>query len=49
MLMAMLPSLRLTLSMATPNTVNGNAENWKPYHSLGQCWYASVGIKYFFN
>lgn len=36
-------------TFSTPNTVNGNAENWKPYHSLGQCWYASVGIKYFFN
>ena len=36
-------------TFSTPNTINGNAENWKPYHSLGQCWYASVGIKYFFN
>ena len=36
-------------TFSTPSTINGNTENWKPYHSLGQCWYASVGIKYFFN
>ena len=34
---------------STPTTVNGNTKKWTPYHSLGQCWYASVGIKYFFN
>ena len=36
-------------TFSTPSTINGNTENWKPYHSLGQCWYASIGIKYFFN
>ena len=34
---------------STPSTVSGNTEKWTPYHSLGQCWYASVGVKYFFN
>ena len=34
---------------STPKTINGNTETWKPYHSLGQCWNASVGVKYFFN
>ena len=34
---------------STPSTVSGNTKKWNPYHSLGQCWYASVGVKYFFN
>ena len=34
---------------STPAAINGNTSSWKPYHSLGQCWYASIGIKYFFN
>ena len=34
---------------STPKAINGNTETWKPYHSLGQCWYASIGVKYFFN
>ena len=34
---------------STPSTINGRTEMWKPYHTLGQCWYASIGIKYFFN
>ena len=34
---------------STPKAINGNTKTWKPYHALGQCWYASVGIKYFFN
>ncbi len=36
-------------TFSTPQSINGNTELWKPYHSLGQCWYASVGVKYFFN
>jgi hypothetical protein len=36
-------------TFSTPKAINGNSENWKPFHSLGQCWYASIGIKYFFN
>lgn len=34
---------------STPAAINGDTTKWKPYHSLGQCWYASIGIKYFFN
>ncbi|MBR1879309.1 MAG: TonB-dependent receptor, partial [Prevotella sp.] len=34
---------------STPAAINGNTTKWKPYHSLGQCWYASIGVKYFFN
>ena len=34
---------------STPKAVNGNVSIWKPTHAIGQCWYASVGIKYFFN
>lgn len=34
---------------STPSAVNGNTMTWAPLHSLGQCWYASVGIKYMFN
>ena len=36
-------------TFSTPGTISGNTSRWNPYHSLGQCWYASVGIKYFFN
>jgi hypothetical protein len=36
-------------TFSTPKTVSGNTKKWNPYHTLGQCWYASVGIKYFFN
>ena len=34
---------------STPKSINGNTANWKPYHTIGQCWYASIGVKYFFN
>ena len=34
---------------STPSKINGNTKTWIPYHSLGQCWYASIGIKYLFN
>ena len=34
---------------STPKKINGNTKTWIPYHSLGQCWYASIGIKYLFN
>ena len=36
-------------TFSTPKAINGNTTVWKPYHNIGQCWYASVGIKYFFN
>jgi len=34
---------------STPAAINGDTDMWKPYHTLGQCWYASIGVKYFFN
>ena len=36
-------------TFSTPAAVNGDVKTWAPYHSLGQCWYASIGIKYLFN
>ncbi len=34
---------------STPKAVSGNLETFVPYHGIGQCWYASIGIKYMFN
>ena len=34
---------------STPKAVNGNLQTFVPYHAIGQCWYASIGIKYMFN
>ena len=34
---------------STPKAVNGNTKTWTPNHAIGQCWYASIGLKYFFN
>ena len=36
-------------TFSTPAAVNGNVQMWNPSVSLGQCWYASIGIKYMFN
>ena len=36
-------------TFSTPKDVNANTKTWTPYHAVGQCWYASVGIKYIFN
>ena len=36
-------------TFSTPSAVNGNVKSFVPYHSIGQCWYASIGIKYCFN
>ncbi len=33
---------------STPNSVNGSVETFVPNHSIGQCWYASVGLRYIF-
>ena len=33
----------------TPSYINSNTVTWKPNPSVGQCWNASVGIKYIFN
>ena len=36
-------------TFSTPKAINGNTKTWTPNYSLSQCWYASVGIKYYFN
>ena len=36
-------------TFSTPKAVSGNTEIWKRSHTIGQCWYASIGIKYIFN
>lgn len=36
-------------TFSTPSSINGNTQTFTPNHSLGQCWYALIGIKYFFN
>ena len=36
-------------TFSTPAAYNANTETFVPYHAIGQCWYASVGIKYMFN
>ena len=36
-------------TFSTPKEVNGNTETWTRSHAIGQCWYASVGVKYIFN
>jgi len=33
---------------STPNAVSGSTKTFVPYHGIGQCWYASVGLRYFF-
>ncbi len=34
---------------STPKAVNGDLKTFVPNTAIGQCWYASVGIKYMFN
>jgi hypothetical protein len=36
-------------TFSTPKAINGSTETFVPYHSLGQCWYASIGLRYMFN
>ena len=36
-------------TFSTPSSINGNTKTFTPSYSLGQCWYALIGIKYFFN
>ena len=36
-------------TFSTPSAVNPNTEVWNKSIAIGQCWYASVGIKYMFN
>jgi hypothetical protein len=34
---------------STPASINGNTKTFTPSYAIGQCWYALIGIKYFFN
>ena len=36
-------------TFSTPSSIKGNTETFTSSYSLGQCWYASIGIKYIFN
>ena len=36
-------------TFATPDAISGSTPTFTANHALGQCWYASVGIKYMFN
>ena len=36
-------------TFSTAKAYNGTTETWQRLHSIGQCWYASVGIRYMFN
>ncbi|MBN2767185.1 MAG: TonB-dependent receptor [Paludibacteraceae bacterium] len=36
-------------TFSTPSSINGNTQTFTPSYSLGQTWYALVGIKYIFN
>lgn len=36
-------------TFSTPSYINGNTQTFTPSYSLGQCWYALIGIKYIFN
>ena len=36
-------------TFSTPASISGSTKTFVPYHELGQCWYASIGIKYLFN
>ncbi len=36
-------------TFSTPESINGDTETWVRNHAIGQCWYASFGVKYIFN
>jgi hypothetical protein len=36
-------------TFSTPSSINGNTETFTKSYSLGQCWYALIGVKYIFN
>ncbi len=36
-------------TFSTPAAYNGDSKVWTPSIGIGQCWYASIGIKYMFN
>ena len=36
-------------TFSTPEIINANTQTWTYSHAIGQCWYASIGIRYIFN
>jgi hypothetical protein len=36
-------------TFSTPSSIHGNTKTFTPSYTLGQTWYASIGIKYIFN
>jgi hypothetical protein len=36
-------------TFSTPSAINGSTKTFIPNKELGQCWYASIGVKYIFN
>ena len=34
---------------STPSSINGQTKTFTLNHGIGQCWYASVGLRYMFN
>ncbi len=36
-------------TFSTSSAYNGNSVTWANNYGVGQCWYASIGIKYMFN
>ena len=36
-------------TFSTPASIHGDTKTFTPSYSIGQTWYASIGIKYMFN
>ncbi len=36
-------------TFSTPSSINGDTKTFTPSYTLGQCWYALIGIRYVFN
>ena len=36
-------------TFSTPAFLDGKTKTWTPNYNIGQCWYASVSVKYIFN
>jgi len=36
-------------TFSTPSSINGDTKTFTPSYTLGQCWYALIGVKYMFN
>lgn len=34
---------------STPKGIDGNLQTFTPFSALSQCWYASIGLRYYFN